>query len=153
MTDAAPLRLRAADADDARRLLEWRNDAATRLQSLTREEIDLPTHRAWLARRLADPDCALFIVEHGGRPVGQVRLDRSAFDVEVSVGLAAEVRGQGLGARSLRAAQAELSRWPEVTRLTAVVRKQNAPSLRLFAGFGFEEESSDHEVVHLVKRL
>jgi len=64
------------------------------------------------------------------------------------------VRGQGLGARSLRAAEAELlSRWPEVTRLTAVVRKQNATSLRLFAGVGFEEASSDHEVVHLVKRL
>ena len=41
----------------------------------------------------------------------------------------------------------------EVTRLTAVVRKQNATSLRLFAGVGFEEASSDHEVVHLVKRL
>jgi RimJ/RimL family protein N-acetyltransferase len=153
MSGADLVRLRPAEPADAERLLAWRNDPATRAASLTRDVIDLQTHRAWLERRLADPDCALFIIEHEDRPVGQVRAERSAAAAEVSIGLAADARGRGIGARSLQALEPEVARWPVVVELVAHVRTENAASLRLFAAAGYVETSRHDGVARLAKRV
>ncbi|GAA1531594.1 GNAT family N-acetyltransferase [Nocardioides humi] len=150
------LALRPATAEDAERLLTWRNEPATRAASLSTDEIDLPTHRAWLAARLRDPDCRLLIVEHDDEPVGQVRLDRGGADgatAEVSIGLAAAARGRGVGTRALRLLEEPARAWPEVRALTARVRTGNAASVRAFLAAGYHERDRADDVVTLVREL
>jgi RimJ/RimL family protein N-acetyltransferase len=135
---SAAIALRAARPDDARRLLEWANDPATRAASFDREPIAWQEHVAWLAAVLDDPARRLWIAEEAGVPVGQVRVDRAADGVGVvSIGLAAGARGRGLGrevlALGLAAAAAELG----IHRARAIVRAANLPSRRLFEGAGF----------------
>jgi RimJ/RimL family protein N-acetyltransferase len=135
---SAAIALRRARPDDARRLLEWANDPATRAASFDREPIAWPAHVAWLAAVLDDPARRLWIAEEAGVPVGQVRVDRVADGVGVvSIGLAAYARGRGVGREVLRlglaAGVAELG----IRRARAIVRAANLPSRRLFEGAGF----------------
>jgi RimJ/RimL family protein N-acetyltransferase len=73
-------RLRRATEADAELLLEWRNDPDTRSASFEQQPIGIEEHRAWLGRRLADPDCVLLVVELDGTPSGSMRLDRDEPD-------------------------------------------------------------------------
>jgi RimJ/RimL family protein N-acetyltransferase len=132
------LRLRPARPDDARRLLEWANDPATRAASFGREPIAWQAHVAWLAAVLADPDRRLWIAEEAGGPVGQLRVDRTPGGVgTVSIGLAPAARGRGLGSAVLRMGVAAAVRELGIGRARAVVMAANPPSRRLFEGAGF----------------
>jgi len=150
---AGELVLRPATSDDAARLLEWRNHPTTRAASLSTAEIDLDTHRAWLADRLRDPDCRLLIVVHDGEPVGQLRLDRDDTTAEVSIGLAPQAQGRGLGTQALRLLDAEAAAWPDVRRLTARVRAGNVASARAFRSAGYREHDRDEDTTTLVRDL
>ena len=88
------LSLRPATADDAERLLAWRNDPAVRSASLQQDPIPASTHVAWLQGKLVDPACELLIVEADGAPVGQVRIEaddggRAEVHIALAAGLAA----------------------------------------------------------------
>src|SRR6266542_4642209 len=131
--------LRPAELSDGARLLEWRNEPTTRAVSLTPEQVSAEDHRAWLASKLADSRCALFIIL-ADEPIGQVRLDRLDGELaEVSIGLAPEARGRGVGREALRLAAAEAGDRLGVKVLTARIRVENEPSLRSFAAAGFAE--------------
>jgi RimJ/RimL family protein N-acetyltransferase len=130
--------LRPAGPDDARRLLDWANDPATRAASFDREPISWSTHVAWLASVLGDAARRLWIAEEAGTPVGQVRVDRLAGGVgEVSIALAPGARGRGLGRDVLRLGVAAAADQLGIRRVRAVVLASNVPSLRLFEGAGF----------------
>jgi RimJ/RimL family protein N-acetyltransferase len=141
--------LRPADLSDEARLLEWRNEPATRAASLMPGEISAADHHAWLVRRLADDGSALFIVLDDLEPVGQVRLDRRGDGLaEVSIGLAPEARGRGVGREALRLAALEAPR-VEATTLSALVKADNEASLRSFAAAGYREFGRRDDVVEL----
>ena len=149
-TESTPS-LRRASFEDADRLLAWRNDPTARAQSLSTEEIDGATHRTWLARRLADEGTRLFIAEADGVASGMVRVDTTGPGLgEISVAVAAEARGAGLGRllveQGARRAAAELA----LDSIDAVIKPGNAASLATFRGAGFgdeREELRDGEVV------
>jgi UDP-2,4-diacetamido-2,4,6-trideoxy-beta-L-altropyranose hydrolase len=143
--------LRPARADDEERLLTWRNDPSTRAASFTSEVISAADHGRWFARKLRDPACALLIVEEGGRPVGQVRLDRLDPNlVEISIGLAREARGHGLGREALRLAVSEASGLFAVKTIRAMVKPGNDASLRAFNAAGFRIVREDDDAVELL---
>lgn len=130
--------LRAARAEDAAILLEWANDPAARAASFAREPITWSTHVAWLASVLGDENRRLWIAEEAGVPVGQVRVDRTPDGVGVvSIGLAPQARGRGVGTEVLRLGLAAAARELTVRRARAVVLTANLPSRRLFEGAGF----------------
>jgi predicted dehydrogenase len=136
--------LRAAAAEDRDRLRAWRNEPAVRAASRSPDEVPAADHAAWFARRLADPDTRIFIVEHRGAPGGTVRVDRLRGDRgEIHVALAPEVRGRGLAAPALRQAAERGARELRLATVEANVREDNAPSLRAFARAGFEEARRD----------
>ena len=141
--------LRPATMADADLLLGWRNDPATRAASFNREEIDYEAHVRWLTRKLAEPECALLIVEDAGLPVGQVRLERESDAAEIHIALAPEARGRSIGRRALRAAVAETPALLGVRRVQARVREENHPSLRAFTAAGFHIVGRDGGVVEL----
>jgi UDP-2,4-diacetamido-2,4,6-trideoxy-beta-L-altropyranose hydrolase len=142
--------LRAAGPEDRDRLLAWRNDPVVRAASRASDAVAPAEHAAWYARRLADPDTRIFVVEHRGAPAGTVRVDRLRGDRgEIHVALAAEVRGRGLATPALRAAAERGARELALTAVEANVRNDNEPSLRAFARAGFAEVRQDGEWVVL----
>ena len=148
------MRVRPARLEDAERLLTWRNDPETRRASFSTEAIARPDHLAWLARRLADPGVALLVGEEpDGVPVGQVRLDRAGDAALVSIVVAPEARGRGVGARLLGAAVRDRPLPVPVRALRAEVRPDNPASLRIFAHAGFAEVARDARAVRLERPL
>ena len=143
--------LRSATEADEPRLLEWRNESATRAASFTSGEISPQDHRLWFRRKLEDPGCRLLIAEESGRPVGQVRLDRVGADVaEISIGLAPESRGRGLGREALRLAAADAANELGARRLVAHVKPANGPSLTVFRAAGYRVSREDSEMVEFL---
>lgn len=137
MTEMA-VTVREATPADRDRVLEWRNHPAVASMSSDPTPIDPSVHAAWFPRVLADPGCALLIGELAGTPVGVVRFDCRADRAAVSIYLAPERIGSGLGAPLLRAAEGWLAgRHREVRRLTATVLPSNPRSQRMFEIVGY----------------
>lgn len=139
-------RWRPALPEDARSLWLWRNDPASRRNSLTQGRISLTAHRRWLAGKLADSRCALWIAEDpSGRAVGQARVDLSASGVGlVSIAVAPRHRGEGWGTAMLRRLPMRVGR-RRAKRLRAVIKAENLPSVVAFlkAGFRFRRVQPD----------
>lgn len=140
MTDA--LRLRPATPDDARRVWLWRNDPAARAASRNSDEIAWEAHAAWFPAALTRT--RMLIAERGGEPVGMARLDPGPAGETVSLNLAPEHRGQGLGRCVLEAVCAAAP-----SPLLAEVREDNAASLRIFRACGFGETARGGGFVQL----
>lgn len=140
MSSAGVLHARPAVLDDAELLLTWRNDPETRRWSRSTDEIDLDTHRRWLAGSLDRADRRLLVVSDLDGPVGTVRWDRECRGWEVSITVAPHRRGGGLAVPLLRAGEDALrARTGTGTPAIAVVHADNAASARLFTRAGYQE--------------
>jgi UDP-2,4-diacetamido-2,4,6-trideoxy-beta-L-altropyranose hydrolase len=130
---SASLSLRPATLDDAERLFHWFNDPETRRWSFSPQPVDWRGHGEWLRRSLQDPDRTLWVAESPrGSPVGQVRLDRHGATATLSVSLAPEARGRGLGGALIADATRRLFVASDVDSVQAFVRPDNRASLRAF---------------------
>lgn len=129
--------LRPAQADDATRVMEWRNDADAVRFSITRRPVSQAEHLRWFAAQLKSQGVRLWIAEEAGNPVGQVRLDVAGDTGTVSIAVASPHRGRGLGARMLRALIESVAGQEDVRRLMALTHPENVPSLRAFQQAGF----------------
>jgi RimJ/RimL family protein N-acetyltransferase len=142
--------LRAANAADSARLLEWRNDPDAVTFSVSRRRVDPAEHARWLASRLAEPEPRLWIAEEDGVPVGQVRVDVRDGVGTVSVAVAPDNRGRGLGSAMLGAMVAQVAGDGAISVLQALVRPDNAASLRAFEKVGFRvQEPGGHGLMIL----
>jgi len=130
--------LRAATESDSDRLLGWRNDPDAITFSISRRPVGRTEHQRWLAWRLAEPAARLWIAEQAGHPVGQVRVDVEDGVGTVSIAVAPEHRGRGLGTAILEALNAEAGRDGAIRRLRALVHPENPASLRAFTRAGYQ---------------
>jgi len=89
--------LRPAVLGDRLVLWRWRNDPETRQASADEREIPVDTHTRWFEETLERSDRKLFIVSVNGVDAGMVRLDIQDQDAAVSVNIAPEWRGCGVG--------------------------------------------------------
>lgn len=141
------VRVRVAALADAETLLAWRNDPHARAMSVQTDAVTLEQHLAWFAASLRDPNRLLLVAEKDKRAVGMCRfdIDAEAPDVcEVSINLAPERRGEGLGRPLLSSAIAHLTKaHPEVRTIRATIRRDNASSVRLFESSGFARVESE----------
>ncbi|MFA6169578.1 MAG: GNAT family N-acetyltransferase [Candidatus Margulisiibacteriota bacterium] len=127
------IKLRPAAQDDCADVYRWRNDEATRRVSFSSAEISFDDHQKWFQKSLADPARELLIAETGGKKTGVLRFDRlNDFAREVSVNLAPEMRGQGLGAKILALI-------PITDLLIARAKTSNPASIKAFKKAGFKE--------------
>ena len=135
---AGLLRLRPAVPGDSARILEWRNAPRVREMSLDNTEISAPLHERWFEQVLAASDRVLLIGEDDAGPAGVVRFDLSEGKATISIYLAQERFGQGLGPGLLRAAEDWLAvSHPEILWVHAQVQAVNAASLHLFEQGGY----------------
>lgn len=136
------LSLRPVGPGDRALLYGWANDAVTRAASFHPEPIEPAIHDAWFARLLASRRGRIWIGEIGGRPIGQVRVDRvEKGRGEVGISVASSSRGRGFGRALLSAGMVAAERELGVATFVAAVRPDNATSLALFRAAGFSDES------------
>lgn len=130
--------------DDSRLLYDWRTDPVTVSMSDQPPPASYEAHEAWLARRLAHQSPHLSIAEHGGAPVGTVRLDAvgEAFDVGITIAL--ERRGEGFAAAALLALEA-VAPGPLIAR----IKPENVASVAAFlhAGFTVTGQTAAHHLL------
>ena len=131
------LQLRRATQADSLFLYLCNNDRGTREVSRRTGDITPEEHQRWLSARLEDPDCALYLIEVSGAPVGNLRLQRieTTSAVELSLALLPEARGREFGAQAIRLACQQLP--AGVARVDAWIWEQNTASLRCFERCGF----------------
>lgn len=132
-----PLRLRSATLEDADDLLAWRNDPATRAASFDTAPVDRGTHVAWLRARLDRDDHRLWIAELAGAAVGIVRFGIDERAATISVNVAPERQGAGLGTRMIGSGCARLFAERVVDDVDAWIRPENQASVRAFRAAGF----------------
>ena len=133
----ATVTLRPATADDCRRVWLWRNDEETRRASFDGSPIPYEIHQHWFLESLGNERRKIYIVVAETEPSGVVRLDITRRRATVSIHLAPERRGQGIGPAALRALAGLASGELELAVLLASVKPDNYASLAAFRRAGF----------------
>lgn len=140
-SEAADVTLRAASEHDIALYFNWVNDPAVRKSALDSNLISWPSHKMWFAKKMADPDCHMLVMEASGLPVGQIRfeLDNESWILDYSLDVIA--RGRGWGGRLIELGVDFI--WG-VSRLPvrALVKYENQPSRAVFLRQGFAETAS-----------
>lgn len=133
------LLIRTASPDDVRRLFEWRNHPSIRSVSTNSDPIDWDAHESWFLQVMQDPNRIIYIAELQQQAVGVIRYDLDEDTAEVSIYLAPEQKGKGLGTQLLLGAENQLLRErPGVRCLRAKVLESNKHSHKLFKRCGYE---------------
>ena len=145
-----PVVLRRAIASDVDRVFAWANDPVTRAVSFASAAIPYPEHVAWLEQQLARSDRNLLIAQHHGQPIAVVRLDRLAEHdgtCVISINVAPEARGRGLGTATLAAATPYAGALG-FSRIRALIRPDNHASVRAFVAAGYVQVGSTRVAEH-----
>lgn len=151
----ANLRLRKVEEGDCRLLWEWANDPAVRNVSFSTEPIPWEQHVQWFNSKLADIGNRHYIVlDEQGVPVGQARYELDGPNAVMSINLAPDVRGRGIGGATLALAVDELFRDSSAKLIHAYVKPDNEASVRLFMNAGFVRQATvsmqGQQAIHFV---
>ena len=143
-------RLRKATIHDRECLFQWRNDAVTRANSLSKVEISWNEHLTWLNKALQSSDRFLYIFESPTHePLGCIRADREVCDEKeqfrLSWTIAPKMRGKGLG-KEMVLAFLSLP-FLQGKKVVAYIKKGNIASRRIAEAchFHFHAESDGLE--------
>jgi UDP-2,4-diacetamido-2,4,6-trideoxy-beta-L-altropyranose hydrolase len=133
------IRLRPADANDMRRVWEWSNEPGVRAVSFNSDSIPWDDHQQWFAAKLADPSVLFLIAEdESGQPIGQLRFDFRVQIATISLSLAPEARGRGLGAQLITQSSASIFADGRAMLIEAFIKPNNVGSIRAFEKAGYK---------------
>lgn len=142
--------IRSATIRDALRLYVWRNHPTTRAMFRNTAPISWESHVEWLKLALFNLSRILYIVERDDDPVGTARLDLDGVEAEVSVTIAPEARGAGIGTEALRLLRDEAFESHVLQRLVARIKVENGASIKAFERAGFVERFRTETEVTLI---
>ena len=141
---ALQLRLERATADDCRSVWEWADAPEVRAASFHSDPIPWEEHRRWFFERLNDPQTILWIAHEAASPgggkgqaIGIVRFALDQDEAVISVAIAPERRGLGLGPTAVVRASRQLFRETSTALIHAYIKPDNAPSLAAFFNAGY----------------
>lgn len=149
------MEIRNAGIEDSRYLFEWRNDPNTRNASLNNGVIKWEDHEKWYLSVLKNPQVVIYIAEdipEESSPRGMCRFNLSddTDSAEVSINLNPEHRGKGLAQSILHDAIGVFTQQhPQVLGLTATIRAENLPSMKIFVSENFVPQRTHDGVVQL----
>jgi RimJ/RimL family protein N-acetyltransferase len=137
--------LRPARDSDIDVLTALRRDTAlwhTLLAYPPSEPPSAPEVRAWIARRMGEPDgCFLVVADNRDQPLGFVQVmdvHRRGRLGKIGIALAAEARRKGLGGAALAQLLAYAHDTLRLRKLLLEVRADNSAAIALFSAAGFE---------------
>ncbi|MFX3636806.1 MAG: N-acetyltransferase family protein [Candidatus Pristimantibacillus sp.] len=142
---------RDAEFNDCEWILNCRNDDETRSQSFSSHQITLEEHENWFSKSLSMDSRKILIVEIHDERVCMVRLDEiSATEAEISINIAPQYRGRGLGSVIVRESSRQALLWKSgLLVITAFVKQSNKASLKCFANAGYEQINRNHDTIKL----
>jgi len=145
--------LRPAEPGDCRNIWSWRNDEETRRASFDSSFIDFSDHQRWFLDSLQNSKRKIYVVTAGDREAGVVRLDITEGQATVSIFLAPDCRGHGIGPEALRAVEERAGQDLQLNCLVASVKPDNYASLSAFktAGFTFSRTGPTVTLVKLLR--
>jgi len=132
------IHLRPAELADSEDLLRWRNDPVTRAHSFHTEAISAEEHERWFSQTLERRDRLLLIGMLGAEKIGVLRFDLAADSAEISINLAPQARGRGLGTALIIAGSSHLlEQHPIIATIYAKIKPDNLASIRAFEKAGY----------------
>jgi UDP-2,4-diacetamido-2,4,6-trideoxy-beta-L-altropyranose hydrolase len=130
---------RAAEAD-CELLWRWANDPVARSASFDSRSISWSNHVAWFRAQRNDPRSRIYVIEESARPVGVIRFERrDSGEAIVSINIAPDERGRGLGAEALRQGCTRVFEEDAVSSVIAYIKSDNVASMRTFSQAGFTD--------------
>ena len=137
--DGGSVNLRPAREEDCRRIYTWQQEPSIRRYSNNPAAPNWSEHEHWVRSRLRDPCCLLSVVVWGNEDAGVLRVDfeqhRDRPAGIVSLYVAPEVSGRGIGTAALRAARRLVPDLP----LDAEIDPRNTASLAVFRTAGYKQ--------------
>lgn len=141
---------RPARYTDAADLFEIKNDPDVRRFSIvTKDRILWENHINWITKKLKDENVQIYCIVYKGFVLGDVRLDLGKEEIEVSIRLLPQARGQGVGSKSVRRATEYAVKIAKGRRITAKILANNIPSMRTFKRVGFVVDRFDREINYM----
>lgn len=131
--------LRPATVEDRERVFRWRNDPSVIARGSWHRGVEWEEHEKWFAETILGDCRRLFIVLHGGNPIGQIRFDRQESDCVISVYLLPPFTGRGWGSEAIRIGSQMIFKTWKVDRLIACVRCDNPVGRAAFLKASFRE--------------
>jgi RimJ/RimL family protein N-acetyltransferase len=147
LREAHGLSLRPASWSDAAQVWEWNNRPDVRAASRNTGLIPWSEHARWFRARLSDPGSWLWMIEAAPGTVGVVRIQQRGERAEISISLAAEARGQGMGRAAVKHACRSFAERAHGAPLDAWIAEDNLASLRCFLACGFHRVS-ERDIQH-----
>ena len=129
--------------------MRWRNDEQTREHSIDQSVVTEADHRRWLDASLSSSERHLFVIETAGQPVGTTRLDRRDAGWEISITVAPDHRGKGLGSVLLKVTADWFDENIGANVILSTIKPSNPASLGLFEKNGYIVVREDPDLVHL----
>lgn len=127
--------IRPAAVADCERVWQWNFDPEVRRWSHSREHVPFVYHVLWYANRLERDRGPMWIIEDARCPVGVVRIDAGddpAEEAQISIAIASDARGHGVGRRAIAAACRAWGR-----SVSAEINTENRSSRSCFEACGF----------------
>lgn len=135
--------LRKAVEEDARLLLDWRNESSVRQNSFSTDIIEYEQHVKWFRSKLADDNEKLLILMRVETPLGQIRLSNDGHEVEISYSIDNRYRGLGYGKIMIRLAENVLRKENYYGKVVGLVKRENEASKKVFLSLGYSETEED----------
>ena len=140
VTDEGRLYLRPVELSDARLLFQWRNEKATRANSLHSEELIYEDHVRWLENVLGTTKAQYFFILMADLvPVGQIRLSVENDMALISYSIDAAHRARGYGRMILQMTEDKLREQSVHLTLVGYVKEENVASQRAFTSLQYRE--------------
>ncbi len=143
--------IRQARIADELLYLNWANDSGVRKSAFTQKLIEPDGHHMWFTDKLKNSKSIMFIGEDEfGLPIGQVRFDVEGGEAFVDISVDPCMKRRGIGARLLNQGLERLLEMCLITKVVALVRRENLASTKLFLSVGFrlaecQDEASHHK--------
>jgi UDP-2,4-diacetamido-2,4,6-trideoxy-beta-L-altropyranose hydrolase len=141
--------VRVAVQEDCHDIFKWRNDKHSVKMFRNPEPVAIEEHERWFNKiLLKHTNKYLFIcLNQKNEKIGVVRFDIKNNDAEISINIAPEMRGKGLGTDCLTETIIYSKKYlPNVALLIAKIKNINKASQKVFlsAGFNLIDEVDDY---------
>ena len=136
------IKISKANIEHSKKIWEWRNDPVTLNMSFNDKKVSWDEHQKWYKEKLNTKKSIIYISQNHEVLLGVVRFDNFENKnqiYEISINIAPEMRGKGLGKMILnRSKETFLKENKNCSTIKANIKKENKISINLFLKCGFK---------------